>query len=588
MCQHVKNATGVSSRWNEVFLIKFIIKGRLRFMNMSENRKLDEFILDYYEQEDRHSPTSATANGLHQYDSELEDYSQAGIEAALKRLDSYDKAFADINYSELDDDGKIKYHLMNENLKSFHLAYEKMKRWEKDPAFYSDIAIHSVFILLLRNFAPLEQRMKSAMERMKKIPRFLTAAKENLTNPAAIHTEIALESLQGGIAFFNNLVPQLADEVPDMKDEVLKARDIAVDAFEDYAEFLRTEIKPRSNGDFAIGKELLDIILTETEFLDYNSDDLWEIGQEELEKCEKELMEFVKREYRTDKPWREVFREMKKNHPSREKVLDAYREAMERTINFVRENNIVDIPENQQLVIMETPEFNRMMTPLAALMPAATFDEDKTGFMWITPVNPNQPPEAQEKQLMESCYGKIQYLALHEGYPGHHLQMVYASRVDDYLYKRTRSGIFIEGWAFYCEQMMKELSYFNRDGELAQLEAAYWRALRILLDIGLHTRRFTIDSALEFMQSKVDWAPFIAKGELKRYSRMPTQALSYYTGKLEIFRIRENYRKAKGDFSSLKQFHHELLKYGSLPPKVIEWKMGIREIEKPKGVPQNV
>jgi uncharacterized protein (DUF885 family) len=555
---------------------------------MNENQKLEKFILNYYEQEDRHSPTIATSVGIHEYDSELEDFSRAGIDDTLRRLSEYDRIFADINYDELDHDGKIKYHLMNATLKSYHITYEKLRHWEKDPAFYTDFAIRSIFILLLQNFAPLEQRMKSAMERMKKLPRFLNAARENLTNPPEIFTTIALETIQGGIMFFNKLIPQMAEEVPTMKDEVLKARDTAIEALQNYAEFLETEIKPRSTGDFAIGKELLDQILTESEFLDYNSDELWEIGQKELEKSEKEIVEFVKREYQTDKPWHEVFREMKKNHPPREKVLDTYREAMAKTIDFIKQNKIVDIPEKQQLVIMETPEFNRMMTPLAALMPAAIFDDDKTGFMWITPVDPNQSPEAQEKQLMESCYGKVQYLALHEGYPGHHLQLVYASRVEDYLYRRTRSHIFIEGWAFYCEQMMKELGYVNRDGELAQLEAAYWRALRILLDIGLHTKRFTFDSALEFMQSKVDTAPFIAKGELKRYTRMPTQALSYYTGKLEIFRIREAYRKTKGDLTPIKQFHQDLLSHGSLPPKAIEWRMGIREIENPRGVSQKV
>jgi uncharacterized protein (DUF885 family) len=445
-----------------------------------------------------------------------------------------------------------------------------------------------VFTLLLRDFAPLEQRMKSALERMKKIPHFLESGRENLTNPPEIYTDIALETIKGGISFFTDLVPRMAEKVPGMREEVLKARDSVIEALEDYGRFLEREIKPRSTGDFAIGREIMDEILTENEFLDFDSDGLWEIGQRELEKCEAEIIKFVRSEYKTDRPWREVFREMKKNHPPKEHVLDAYREMLEKVKKFIVEHDVIDIPENQELITMETPEFNRMMTPLAALMPAATFDEDKTGFMWVTPVDPDQSPEDQERQLMESSYGKIQYLALHEAYPGHHLQLVYASMVDDYLYKRTMSHIFIEGWAFYCEQMMREMGYFDRDGKLAQLEASYWRALRILLDIGLHTKRFTFDEALEFLCSKVDWAPFVARGELKRYSRMPTQALSYYTGKLEIFRIREAYKKLKGDSFSLKEFHKDLLAHGSLPPKVIEWRMGIREIENPKGLPQKV
>jgi uncharacterized protein (DUF885 family) len=549
---------------------------------MNANEKLNQLIVEYFKEEDKLSPSRATYMGIHDYDSELEDFSQEGLkrikESAIRHLSQLEN----ISFDELDRDGKIRYHLMNERIKSTLRSFDDFKTYEDDPSTYAGIAVHSIFMLLLREFAPLEVRLKSASDRMKKIPKLFEAAKQNLKNPPEIYITIFNNIVKGGVSIFSDLIPKMAAMVPEeLANEVMKSQKIALEAFKDYEDFVMREVKPRATGDFAIGKELLDTLLTETEFLDYNSDDLWEIGNRELEKCEQELVEFVKREYKTDRPWREVFKEMKKNYPPKDKVLDIYREYLEKAKKFMIDRNIVTNPENQNVIAMETPEFSRSTTPLAAMMPPAAFDSNKTGYLFVTPVDPNQSHEDQEKQLMESSYGKVQYLTLHEAYPGHHLQLVYASNVPDHLYRRTHSGIFIEGWAFYCEQMMKELGYFNRDGELAQLEAAYWRALRILLDVGLHTRRFTYDEAMKFMLSKVDWAPFIAKGELNRYTQSPTQALSYYTGKLEIFRIKDAYMKKKGNSFSLKEFHEDLLNCSSLPPKLVEWKLGLREIEKP-------
>ncbi len=545
---------------------------------MEDRKKLEKLIEGYFKKEDIHSPTSATAIGIHKYDGELEDFSQSGIQKMKNTLQEDEKALENINYENLDQEGKIKYHLIKARMKQSRRFFDKMKTLEKDPAFYAEVAIQSLFLLIMRDYAPLENRLKSAISRMKKLPYLFDAAKKNVKNPPKIYSQVAIEMLQGATGLVQKLLPSLAQEVPTLKNEMDEATTIASVAFRDYERFVKEVLLPKSTGEFAIGKDLLDEILKEEEFLDYNSDELWEIGQRELEKCERELEEFVRKNFNTDKPWREVFREIKKNHPPADKVLKTYEEYLNKAKDFVVTHDLVTIPPNQKLIAMDTPEFNRPLIPYAAMMPPAPYEEDQTSFLWVTPVDPNQPPEDQERQLMDSSYGKIQYVSLHEAYPGHHLQLVHASKIKDDLYKRTFSNIFIEGWAFYCENMMGDMGYFDKEGKLCQLEAAYWRAMRILLDVGLHTKRFTYDSAMKFVQEKTDWSPFIIKGELNRYSRMPAQALSYYTGKLEIFKIKDKYQKKHKEFT-WKGFHDTLLSFGSLPPRVIEWKMGIRPID---------
>jgi len=552
---------------------------------MPENEKLKKLIDDYFKSEDQLSPSSATAMGIHKYDDQLEDFSETGIRKMRALLDDERKRLNEIKFDDLDRDGKIKYHLLDQRMKSSRRFLDKTRQFENDPAFYAELSMQSIFLLMIRDFAPLENRLKSIASRLEKMPDLFKAARENLKEPPKVYSRVALEMLQGASSIIDKLLPRMAKKAPAVEKKINRARKIAAKAFDDYTRFIREELMERSTGDFAIGAEIMDEMLQGADFLDYSSDNLWEIGNRELEKCEQEVEEFVRKEFKTDKPWREVYREVKKNHPPADKVIQTYVEFLERARKFVEEHDIVDIPENQKLIATETPEFSRPLTPYAAMMPPAPFEEDQTSFLWVTPVDPRQSKEDQERQLRDSSFGKIQYVSLHEAYPGHHLQLVYANRVKDHLYKRTGSNIFVEGWAFYCEQLMKDMGYFNREGELCQLEAAYWRALRILLDVGLHTRRFDFDGAMEFMQSKVDWSPYIAERELFRYTRTPTQALSYYTGKLEIFRVKEAYRKLKGDSFSMKQFHQDLLNCGSLPPKAIEWKLGLREIEAPSLTP---
>ena len=545
---------------------------------MNEHLKLEQLIKRYFDDEDRQSPTSATAVGIHDFDHMLEDFSPMGISRMKESLKTHRQTLDEIDFDQLDDQAKIKYHLMDQRMESSRLFIETTRPYQKDPAFYSEFSIQSVFLLLMREFAPLSDRLEAASDRMDEIPRLLESAMENLDNPPEVFTRVAIEMVEGAGALYDSLIPRMAQDLPKVRDKVMASKDRARAALKKYRQFLENDLLPRSKGDFAIGAPLMDKILTGENFLDYGSEELWKVGSRELELCEQKIERFVRDEYKTQRPWREVFRETKENHPPADKLLATYVEYLQKARQFVEENHVVKFPGRETLKAMDTPKFSRVMTPHAAYMPPAAFEEDQTGYLMVTPVDTSQPVEQQEAQLRDSSYGKIQYVSLHEAYPGHHLQLVYANSITDPLIKRTMNGIFIEGWAFYCEEIMNQLGYLDREGKLCQLEAAYWRALRILLDVGLHTRRFNLDGAYEFLKSKVDWSPIIAKSELKRYTRMPTQALSYYTGKLEIFGLRDKYKEKAGGNFDMGSFHQDLLSCGALPPKVIGWKLGLSKI----------
>lgn len=548
---------------------------------MQENERMRKFAEEYYRKSDELYPSMATVMGIHHYDHEIEDLSPEGIEKSLEFHRQSSEEIEKIDFDKLGNDEKIMFHIINSNIKATLRDIERRKIYETNPAIYADLANNSVFLLLLRDFAPMEERLKAVASRLHKIPSVFEAGKKNVKNPPRVYVDIALNSLKGSGGLLKDMIPRLAEKYPLLKPGIDAGLEKTIAATDDFIKFLENEILPHANGNFAAGKEMFDEMLRESDFMDLTSDDLWEIGQREAKKCEEELIDFCKRKMDPGKTWKENFLEVKKHHPSSDDILPTYQKYLQNAKEFVIKNDLVTIPDNQKVTAMETPEFLRNLTPLAAYMPPAPFEEDQSGYLLVTPINKEQPEEAQEKQMMDNCYGKISYVSLHECYPGHHLQLVYSSGVENPVFKRIFSNIFIEGWAFYTEQLLKDQGYFDVEGEICQLEAAYFRANRVLLDVGLHTGRFTMESALEFMKDKTTWSPYIALGEIQRYTSMPTQALSYYTGKLEIFRIMEDYKKLKGDKFSLKEFHEALLTCGSMPPKLIEWKLGMKEIERP-------
>lgn len=548
---------------------------------MNENEKIIKLAEKYFKAEDQLGPTSATMMGIHDYDGELEDLSSSGLSRMKNTCKSFRKELDEIEFDKLDSDEKIKYHILNSKIKSTERFFRETRQFERDPAYYMDIATNSIYLLLIRDFAPLEERLRSTISRLNKIPDLYESARQNIGTPPKVFTQVALDILKGADSMFDDLIPKIASKVPSLEEEVNKAAQKAKKATDEYREFLEKEVFPRSDGDFAVGSELMDEMLSESDFLDYTSEDLWKIGKRELEVCEKELDEFCRKNMDPDKTWRENYLKVKEHHPAADKVLDTYTKFLKNARDFVIKHDLVTIPENQKVISMATPEFQRAIIPFAAYHPPAPYEKDFTGYLMVTPIDPDQSQEAKEHQLKDNCFGKIQYVSLHECYPGHHLQLVYHSNLKDPVIKRMMSNVFIEGWAFYTEQLMKDYGYFDNEGHLCQLEAAYWRALRILLDVGLHTGKFDFEGALELIQSKTDWSPFIAMGELKRYTRTPTQALSYYTGKLELFKIKEEYEKKVGDRFSLKKFHEDLLNCGSMPPRLMEWKLGLREIKSP-------
>jgi uncharacterized protein (DUF885 family) len=518
------------------------------------------------------APVAATQLGDHRFDHLLADYSKTALQRQVREIKDAVNAFSSFNAKDFDADAKIDQRLMVQVAKSALRQLEKFQDHLRNPGTYCDECMGGVFLLLVKEFAPLEQRLEKVLGRLRAIPRVLTQGKENIIpqDVPPVWNEVALESSQQGLALFTVLIPALAQQTPKLAPDLNSASQTAAQALEDYVRFLQEVVAPKAQGDFAAGKALFEELVRENHMLDYDVEELLNTGRRLFEETRK-MMEELSHKIDPQKSAKELLETAKAQHPKADELLDVYRREMARAREFVVTRDIVSIPKGESLKIEPTPPYLRGIIPYAAYMMPGPLEKIQQGVFLVTPVDPQSPEEQQEEKLKGHYYGKIPVTALHEAYPGHHLQLVYANGVGSLPRKLGSfiSTLFIEGWAFYCEELMEQLGYIDQPLQrLGRLSDQLWRAARIILDVSLHTKNMTVQEGIDFLVDRCGLEPSNALAEVRRYTASPSQPMSYLIGKLEIVKLIDDYKKAHPQ-ASLKEIHDAVLSCGSLPPRLM-------------------
>jgi uncharacterized protein (DUF885 family) len=515
-------------------------------------------------------PEQATGLGLHQRDTDLDDRTPWGIERDLGKLEkmlaSLDERFRSPRASRtaLTDLALLK-HMLAVEVRSTR----EQRPHERRPGFYAQSPMNALFWMLARDYAPAAERARNALARTEKIPAMLALAKQNLKEPPKVWTENGIEQAAAAKSFFDEQRRQLRKMLPGEEARVDDATKKAQAAYADYKRFLEKDVLPRSKGDFAAGKPLFEFLLKESYFLEEDSEALLALGKRMMAKTDEQLAELAKKIDPKAKGWPEVTARLKGNHPTAEKLLDAYRAEVARARKFLAEKDAVEFPPGDDLDVVDTPVFQRTMITAAYDQPPP-FDKVTKGLFFVTPVDKTLPKAKQEEMLRESDRGDLVDTAVHEAYPGHHLQLSFARLHPSVIRKVADASIFSEGWGLYSEELMAELGYYTDEERMLQLEWTLVRAARVVIDIGLHTKGMTFDEAVKILTDTVHLEKTLALSEVKRYTEEPTQPLSYLVGREMIFKIRERYKQREGDKYSLKAFHKELLSHGTIPVGLVD------------------
>ena len=532
--------------------------------NKLADRVFDELIFHY-------DPASGTSAGFHQYDTQMPSGSRAEVQeeiAATKRVLAEVESFDPRGLSAYVTTDR---QLLIAQLHSQELSLETIRMWEKNPDGYSSYASNAIFTIMSRTFAPPVDRLKSAIAREKLIPRIFQSARENLNNPPEVYTKVALEQLPGIESFFEKDVPAAFTQVKDatLLAEFKKSNQAVLDALKGYESFLKNDVLPRSKGDFRIGAENYRKKLLYDEMVDTPLDRLLEIGYQDLHKNQAEL----KRVAALIDPKRSpeaILQDLENDHPPADKLLGSFHDVLGGLRTFIEQKHIVTIPSKVMPIVEETPPFARALTSASMDTPGPFEKVAKEAYFNVTLPDPSWPPKDIDEYLQGFNRGTIISTAVHEVFPGHYVQFLWVPSTRTKVRKLMGCGSNAEGWAHYTEQMMLDEGYGNGDLKLrlGQLQDALLRDARYIVGIQMHTGKMTMDQAIDFFVQEGHQVRPTAEKEAKRGTSDPTY-LVYTLGKLEIMKLREDYKQMKGGKYTLQEFHDAFLQQGTPPVKLV-------------------
>ncbi len=537
----------------------------------------DKIVDDYVSTLLADHPVMATFLGVHDRDGELGEF---GADAQKEKNGHLRSLLRDLEALSLDGEPlevRVDAAALRAALRLDVFEHEELRTHEFKPYGYVGTALSGCNELVLGDFAPLPERARSLLGRLRQIPAVLDAMRENVTAPPAVFATVGAEMARGGVGFARSVVPGIASEVPKLRDELVGAGNAAAEAFEGAADYLEG-LAERSDVPFHVGRERYEWINREYHMLDMDSSELRDLGRRVLVETTAK-MDDVAREIDATRTTGEIMDGLKSEHPPASRLRQHYATEMARARDFVLEHDLVTVPGGEELEVVDTPAFLRKILPYAAYHPAGPFERKQRGLFYVTPVDESLSPEEQEKQLRGHSVHTIPVIALHEAYPGHHLQLVRSNLARRKVRRLLWNTVFIEGWALYCEEMMKDAGFYtDARTRLGQLKETRWRAARVVVDVGLQLGEMSVDDAVEFMMSEAGLEKVNATAEVKRYTGNPTQPSSYLVGKLAILSIRERYEARACAAFDLKTFHDELLDTGSIQPALVEAALGFREL----------
>src|SRR4026208_1556199 len=528
-------------------------------------------------------PLEGTALGLHEYDGKITDYSRLALDAELSRLRRFDDRLSKFDPGKLSPRQSIDLRILQAAVKKDLFEMQDMSVFERNPMVYARAADVNVYIK--RNFAPLEDRVRSLIAIESQIPNILIAARTNLDEKLPRpFVELAIQIARGSADF---LKKDLVAAVSGLKDEQLRvafqgANRKAANALNDYATWLEREKLPKATFDFALGEEKFGRFLAQTELVDLSPQKVLEIGMVQL-KAEQEAFAEAAKKIDPNKPAIEVFKQIQSEHPAADKLIPDIAKDLDQLRKYVVSRRLVGIPSEVRAKVKETPQYLRA-TSFASMDTAGPFEKRATeAYYYVTPTDDDWPEKEKEEWLTAFNYYTSDVTSIHEVYPGHYVQFLHlnassATKVE----KIFGSYAFIEGWAHYCEKMMIDEGFGGPSSSspseddvkraakyrMAQTDEALLRLCRLCVSIKVHTQNMSIDEATKFFEDNCYYEQKPARQEALRATFDPGY-LNYTLGKLQILKLRDDYKAQQGDDFSLQKFHNELLSHGMPPIRLL-------------------
>ncbi|HKS58516.1 MAG TPA: DUF885 domain-containing protein [Steroidobacteraceae bacterium] len=521
---------------------------------------------EYYQWRDAAYPTATSAQGDHRYDDRLTDFSPAALNARQTHVSELLRTVKGLSTEGWSRDDRVDAILFQAQLEGADFFGRTLNATATDPQTYVNECSAAIFTLLQKDYASHRTRALAATARLEQMPALLRTGRNNLTKPVKLYAQLAIQAARGGDDLYQSSLMTLADELsPAERKRLTKARDNALKALHDYADWLDADIA-RMPDWTPLGEETYNHLLKRVLLLPFDARDVATLGEVELGRYR--ALEAMLKDPKLASPDPARARHVPKDQAE---FLAAYEARQQEMIAFLKEHQLLTIPSYMgAFKIRQLPEAFKPTSPGGFMNPPGVYDQDPVGFFYIPTYNPKSG-----NFYIRAAIEDPRPILGHEGIPGHFLQISIANHVASEIRRQHQDSVFAEGWALYTEEML------TREGLYPDASAAYgqvlrlsrYRAARIGVDVNLHTGRWTFEQAVSYFMEGGGLDREAAEGEAAGAASSPSQKISYITGKWQVMRLLGKYRDRQGDAFRLGAFHDQLLSYGTLPLSVVEWLM---------------
>jgi len=538
-----------------------------RFKNQSAEATaaaLHKMADDYYAWRNENYPVSSSDAGLHTWDDRLTDYSPPKIAERAEHVRSLLDKVRAIKTDTWPKDARIDWILFRAELESVDFGNRILKFAQTNPQIYTGECTNAIFSLLKKDYDTPRKRALAATARLKQMPGLLQQGLSNLQKPVKLYAQLAIQSARSIDPLLNKSLMALdVDLAPNEHDELIKARDVALTALHTYADELEKRL-PKMVDFSPMGEANYNYYLKHVLLLPLNGNEVEMIGRAEIARYR--ALEALLPDPKLADPDPKRAAQIP---PDQESFLKAYESREAEMISFLKEHNLVTLPDYLgPFQIRQLPDAFKPTSPGGFMNPPGVYDKDSTGFFFI----PTYNPESKNFYIRAAIEDPRPILG-HEGIPGHFLQLSIANHLNDEIRRQHEDTVFIEGWALYGEEMLMRTGLYpnNSPAQGQILRLSRYRAARIGVDVNLHTGRWSFEQAVKYFMDAGGLDREAAEGEAAGAASSPTQKISYIIGKWQIMNLLGRYKDKQGENFRLGQFHDDLIKNGSLPVSVVEW-----------------
>jgi uncharacterized protein (DUF885 family) len=517
------------------------------------------------------NPHVATRLGVHDWDDLLLPVTEASLAEEAVWLRDFRGRLGAVSRSSLSFGRALEYDVLKARIERQLLDVEAIRPFENNPNAYLELVAGSIQSLLQHDFAPLCQRLRPVIHRLVLVPEVLRAARVNLRDPPHIFTEVAITQFQGAVRFYREELPAAAAGCKDARTQadLSEAIEVAARATESFIAFLKDDLLPRSNGSFALGRDLYQKKLACEEMETTPVESLLARGWRALDETQGR-MEAVAERIAPGQGVRAALDSLDRDAPTDRELVPFVASQLDSIRAFLRARDIITPPPRENLIVREAPAFRRSLSFASMSSPGVWEKRATEAYYNVTPVEPGWTEQQKHDHLAFFNRYASAIISIHEALPGHYYQFLALRKVPSRLRQALSAGSNTEGWAHYCEQMAIEEGFGAGDPrfELAQLALAIRRIGRFIVGISLHTQGMTYEDAVKLFEERCYMAAINAEREARRGTSDPTY-LVYTLGKWRILELREEVRRGLGNRYRPRLFHDAFLKQGGSPLPVV-------------------